>query len=98
MMNDNYADHFKAIGDGVRFEIIKLLIGRELCVCDILEKIDKSQPVVSHHLKTLKSAGIVTDRRSGKWIYYSLNSPVLEQMEFFLATARKEPTSKSMCE
>ena len=97
-MNDNYADLFKAIGDGVRFEIVKMLVGRELCVCDILEKIDKSQPVISHHLKILKSTGIVTDRRSGKWNYYRLNPPVLKQLKGFLADARKEAVLERICD
>lgn len=67
------AEIFKALGDPVRLEIVKLLLGKELCVCDILDAFKVSQPTISHHLKVLKFAGLVSDNREGKWIYYSLN-------------------------
>jgi len=67
------ADRFKALGDPIRLEIVKLLLGKELCVCDILDSFKVSQPTISHHLKVLKYAGLVSDNREGKWIYYSLN-------------------------
>lgn len=63
---------FKALGDPVRLEIIRLLLDKELCVCHILSAFKVSQPTISHHLKALKYAGVVNDRREGKWIYYSL--------------------------
>jgi ArsR family transcriptional regulator, arsenate/arsenite/antimonite-responsive transcriptional repressor len=67
------ADIFKALGDPIRLEIVKLLLGKELCVCDILDAFKVSQPTISHHLRVLKYAGLVSDNREGKWIYYSLN-------------------------
>lgn len=66
------ADAFKALGDPVRLEIVRMLAGKELCVCDILDAFKLSQPTVSHHLKVLKHAGLVEDRKSGKWVYYRL--------------------------
>ena len=71
---------FKALGDPVRLEIVRRLVGRELCVCDILEAFKLSQPTVSHHLKVLKYAGLVTDRKDGKWVYYRLNGERIGQM------------------
>lgn len=94
----NFADMFKALGDETRLEIVKMLIGRELCVCDILENVDKSQPVVSHHLKVLRLAMLVTDRREGKWVYYQLNPSVLEHLERFLASARKDTVIPRKCD
>ncbi|VBB06454.1 arsr-type transcription regulator hth motif [Lucifera butyrica] len=75
---------FKALGDDTRLEIIKMLIGREMCVCDILAGSNKSQPAVSHHLKILKQAGIVSDTREGKWIYYSINPTAFNTVEEYL--------------
>lgn len=92
------ADVFKALGDETRLGIVKMLIGRELCVCDILESIDKSQPVVSHHMKVLRLAALVTDRREGRWVYYQLNPKVLEYLESFLASARKDTAIPRKCD
>ncbi|MDR3564057.1 MAG: metalloregulator ArsR/SmtB family transcription factor [Negativicutes bacterium] len=78
------AEVFKALGDPVRLEIVKLLLGKELCVCDILEAFTVSQPTVSHHLKVLRYAGLVNDSREGKWIYYSLNQDAFALIEHFM--------------
>jgi ArsR family transcriptional regulator len=63
---------FKALSDETRLRIIKLLEHGELCVCDITAVLQSSQPKVSFHLSTLKEAGLIKDRREGKWIHYSL--------------------------
>lgn len=62
----------KAISDPARVKIIYALKDGELCNCDLMETMQMSQTVVSHHLKILKYAGVISDRRSGKWIYYAL--------------------------
>ncbi|BBB90146.1 MAG TPA: metalloregulator ArsR/SmtB family transcription factor [Methylomusa anaerophila] len=64
---------YKALGDEVRLAIIDMLLGKELCVCDINDACEISQPAVSHHLKILKNAGLLEDRREGKWIFYRIN-------------------------
>jgi ArsR family transcriptional regulator len=64
---------FKALSDETRLRIIKLLEQGELCVCDITAALDMVQPKVSFHLSTLKEAGLLKDRRQGKWSHYSLN-------------------------
>jgi ArsR family transcriptional regulator len=63
---------FKALGDETRLRIVALLSHRELCVCHIQEALGLSQPHVSRHLAVLRAAGIVTDRRERKWVYYRL--------------------------
>ncbi|NPV89518.1 MAG: winged helix-turn-helix transcriptional regulator [Firmicutes bacterium] len=77
----NLAVCFKALGDETRLCIIRLLSEREMCVCELIDVLAMSQPAVSHHLKTLKQAEFVTDRREGKWIYYSLNRERFESCQ-----------------
>jgi ArsR family transcriptional regulator len=66
-------DFYKALSDETRLKIIKMLIGRELCACEIIEKLDLAQPTISHHLKILKYAGLINDKKDGKWVFYTLN-------------------------
>ncbi|OGS06283.1 MAG: hypothetical protein A3J70_15910 [Elusimicrobia bacterium RIFCSPHIGHO2_02_FULL_61_10] len=66
---------FRAFADETRLRILHLLTRGELCVCDIMRVIQASQPKVSRHLSYLKRAGLVTDRRDGRWRHYSLAQP-----------------------
>jgi ArsR family transcriptional regulator len=70
---EDLAQIFKALGDQHRLTIIKYLYKDEKCVCELIEKMNLSQPALSHHLKILKQAGLLKDRREGKWIFYSVN-------------------------
>ncbi|MFQ5561271.1 MAG: ArsR/SmtB family transcription factor [Nitrospinota bacterium] len=72
-MTNKYSMFFKAAGDANRMKIMMLLMKQELCVSDICKKFDMQQPSISHHLNVLKNAGIVTDRKEGKEVFYSLN-------------------------
>ena len=63
---------FKALGDENRISILKLLQNGEKCACHLLEELNISQPTLSHHMKILCDAGIVTGRKEGKWMYYSI--------------------------
>ena len=67
----------KAIADPTRVKIIKFLLKRELCVCEIRAVLDLSQPTISNHLKTLENAGLATSRKDKNWVVYRLdeNSP-----------------------
>ncbi|KWT88549.1 ArsR/SmtB family transcription factor [Candidatus Magnetominusculus xianensis] len=65
---------FGALSDDTRLRIIKLLDIGELCVCDITAALELSQPKVSFHLSILKEAGLIVDRKDGKWVYYSLGA------------------------
>jgi ArsR family transcriptional regulator len=67
------AEHLKLLGDKTRLTILALLKERALCVCDIVELLETSQPNVSQHLRKLKDSGLVAETRKGQWIYYSLN-------------------------
>ena len=66
---------FKALSDQTRLRILKLLLKKELCVCEIEEALNLSQSKVSRHLTVLRSVGLVEDRREGLWIFYSLFKP-----------------------
>jgi ArsR family transcriptional regulator len=70
---------FKALGDQTRLSIINLLRIRELCVCEIMAALGLTQPTTSHHLMILKNAGVVDDRKEGKWVFYRLVDPALFQ-------------------
>ena len=69
------AEAFKAVGDPVRLRLLSLLLtaaGGEVCACDLVEPVGKSQPTVSHHLKVLRQAGLVTATRRGTNIWYAV--------------------------
>lgn len=71
ILEDNAAI-LKSLADPTRLKIIYLLKNGELCVCQILEAIDKSQSTISHHLNMMKKEGVLSARKQGKWIYYKL--------------------------
>ncbi len=68
----NTAHIFKALSDETRLRVMKLLEERELCVCELMQVLNMSQPRISRHLGVLKNAGLVNDRREGKWVFYAL--------------------------
>ena len=70
---------FHALSDETRLAIVHRLQGGERCVCDLQDLLDAAQSRLSFHLKTLKDAGLVTDRRAGRWAYYSLGPGALER-------------------
>lgn len=65
--------YFGALSDITRLEIVKLLTEHEMCVCELEERLGMSQPAISHHLRALRKAGLISGRKSGKWTYYSLH-------------------------
>jgi DNA-binding transcriptional ArsR family regulator len=77
----NGSSLLKCICDETRFEILELLQkDNELCVNDFVEKLKKDQPLVSHHLKTLKKCGIVKSRDEGKKAMYAISNPQLSAL------------------
>lgn len=77
---------FHALSDETRLEILQLLSSGERCVCELTDALDAAQSRLSFHLKTLKDAELVTDRRDGRWVYYSLNPDALENIEALVGT------------
>jgi ArsR family transcriptional regulator, arsenate/arsenite/antimonite-responsive transcriptional repressor len=76
---------FHALSDPIRIEVLQLLASGEQCVCDLTEALDVAQSRLSWHLKTLKDAGLVSDRREGRWSYYTLERDAFTRAEDALA-------------
>lgn len=79
---------FHALSDEARLQIIQILLDGEHCVCDLQSHLDVAQSRLSYHLKVLKDAGVVTDRREGRWAYYTLNRDAIVEAERLLAALR----------
>jgi ArsR family transcriptional regulator len=71
---------FHALSDETRLRIVQMLQGGECCVCDLTGALSAAQSRLSFHLKTLREAGIVSDRRAGRWVYYSLVPGALDEL------------------
>jgi ArsR family transcriptional regulator len=74
------AQVFHALSDETRLRIIGLLRRGERCVCDLTAALELGQSRLSFHLKALKDAGLVLDRRDGRWVYYRLDDQALESL------------------
>jgi len=81
---------FKALADSTRLRILGLLSIREMCVCEIMVALNLTQPTASHHLGILENAGLVKDRKEGKWVFYRIAEKELE----FVRAAISESTIK----
>lgn len=66
---------FAALADRTRLRLLNLMNGREVCVCYFVEILKQGQPKISRHLAYLRRAGIVSARREGKWMHYSIERP-----------------------
>jgi ArsR family transcriptional regulator len=83
------AGWFRALGDETRLKIIECVMESEQCVCDLTDLLSSKQSLLSFHLKTLKDAGILNDRRDGRWVYYSLNPDAVAFLEQFLGKLKE---------
>ncbi len=75
---------FQALSDDTRLAIVRRLAGGERCVCDLQDLLEAAQSRLSYHLRTLKDAGLITDRREGRWVHYSLVPGALESVVSFM--------------
>ncbi|MHB8190287.1 MAG: ArsR/SmtB family transcription factor [Ferrimicrobium sp.] len=71
---------FRALADPSRLALITALEAGEQCVCHLADQLDIAQPLVSHHLRTLVEAGLVDQRRDGRWHYYRLKNETLAEL------------------
>jgi DNA-binding transcriptional ArsR family regulator len=71
---------FKAVADVTRLKILKLLSGGELCICEIMLALKKPQSSISHNLSILEDAGLVKERKEGKWCRYSISDEAVVDM------------------
>lgn len=74
---EQFVEQLKAVGDVTRLKIIRLIMEarQDLCVCEIMDAIEDSHSNVSRHLKILRAAGLVKEKKEGKWAYFSLADP-----------------------
>jgi ArsR family transcriptional regulator, arsenate/arsenite/antimonite-responsive transcriptional repressor len=81
----------KALADPVRLQLVSMVAahaGGEACVCDLTEPLSLTQPTISHHLKILVEAGILTRDKRGVWAYYALVPSALDAVSAVLSTTR----------
>lgn len=77
---DHAVRAFQALSDPTRLRLVDLLRGGERCVCDLTAALAAEQSRLSFHLRVLKDAGLVLDRREGRWVYYRLNPQRMERL------------------
>lgn len=85
-----FGDTFKALSDPTRREILSLLRQGSMTAGQIVEHFDTTGATISHHLNILRQAGLIEDRKSGKYIYYELNTTVFQEVLSWLQTLMKE--------
>lgn len=87
------APALKALGDPVRLQLMSMIAsaeGGEACVCDLTPAFDLTGPTISHHLKTLREAGLVDAERRGTWVYYRARPGILRQLAALLTVPPAE--------
>lgn len=79
---------FKALGDATRFAILRLVAAQQnpMCACDIVARFELSQPTISHHMKILHDAGLITVERRGGWAYYAIVPEAVDTMTQILGS------------
>lgn len=96
-MTSKYAIILKALGDNTRIKIFEMLRGGSMCACKIQEKFDLTQPTLSHHLKVLCDSGILIGVKDGKWVNYSINCELLNEMLAYLGKTECNANSEKCC-
>lgn len=96
-MNYSYAEYallFKALSDETRLRILNMLSGNELCACNILDEVNITQPTLSYHMKILNECGLVSARKDGSWMKYTLqNNKILNLNEFLIEVNKVKENS-----
>ncbi|SDN36348.1 ArsR family transcriptional regulator [Paenibacillus sp. yr247] len=97
---ENMVDTLKLVGDKCRLSILLLLQEKDLCVCEIVEIMQTSQPNISQHMRKLKDGGLVKETKKGQWVYYSLvtqDKPFLTDL-FKHLPSQKDKVQKLTCD
>ena len=85
---------FHALSDETRLAVIEMLHDGERCVCDLQDALDVAQSRLSFHLKVLKDAGLVTDRKDGRWVHYALSPDAFDELS--AVTADLKPSRRAL--
>lgn len=91
------AAKLKALSDPVRLRLLSVVAsheGGEACVCDLSAGIDLTQPTISHHLKVLRTAGLLDSERRASWVYYRVNQTALQQLSQLLGIDTLSPATQ----
>ena len=83
----------KLLGDKTRLSMVKIMSEHEVCVCEMVDLFEISQPAISQHVKKLKDSGLIKERRGAQWIYYSLN-PEFPYYEYLHNVIKDLPSQK----
>ncbi|MFC3772866.1 ArsR/SmtB family transcription factor [Paenibacillus sp. GCM10012303] len=97
---EEMADVLKLLGDKNRLTIVALLNEQELCVCEIVDLLQTSQPNISQHMRKLKDGGLVKETKRGQWVYYSLHvqdKPYIAEI-LNRIPSQKEKIQTTICE
>ena len=94
---ETHVQRLKALSNSVRLRIVDLIYhgGGELCVCEITEFFDLTQPTLSHHLKVLREAGLIQSRRDGTFVYHRLRPEAFASLEALNGRFRTPEASSS---
>jgi ArsR family transcriptional regulator, arsenate/arsenite/antimonite-responsive transcriptional repressor len=95
LSHEKVAMLFHALSDATRLELLERLKTGEQCVCDLTDVMRTGQSRLSFHLKVLKDAGLILDRREGRWMYYSINRETLDELEEVVMEMKQEAKSSS---
>ena len=88
---------FHALSDDTRVRVIEMLTSGEKCVCDLQEAVGAAQSRLSFHLRVLREAGLVNDRKQGRWNFYSLRPEVLDDMAAYLQARKPDESAYPAC-
>ena len=83
---DRLTRRFKALSDPNRLRILDRLRSGEHCVCELADVLEAGQSLLSFHLKTLKDAGLVTERPEGRWTHYAIDPRALKEIVAFMGS------------
>lgn len=98
----NVPPALRALADPMRWSIINALTAETLCVCHLVDDLGASQPLVSHHIRVLRDAGLIIGERDGAWTYYSLVSGALDRVGHEIAQLERiaksaNPARRACC-
>ncbi len=88
---------FHALSDETRVCVVDMLARGERCVCELQDAVGAAQSRLSFHLKVLRDAGLVSDRKQGRWVYYSLRPEALDEMSGYLQSRKPGEDAGSSC-
>jgi len=88
------AELFHALSDETRLGVVQMLQQGERCVCELQDELDAAQSRLSFHLRVLKDAGLLTDRKEGRWVYYAINPDAFGELTEILGNLK--PTRRAL--